>query len=288
MEDLKEIRQEIDKTDREIVRLYEKRMDLTTQVAEYKIANGKEVLDQTRELQKLKAVTELAHSEFTRHGVRELFEHLMAMSRKKQYQLLTEYGKVFETGFQQLPEIRPDEAAVGVIRRDRYTLEHFLGRDVPYKTFDSMEELAAFLHKVPGSFGFFEVGTEKYYGNVIGVYNQIGENGLYIVKEYMQEQDEQERCLLVTADRIALDDADKVSFCFEAPDERGTLYHLLSHITYNNLNLNRIGSVVIATDPLDYRFFIDVSGNLKDASIQNAVRGLSNEARNFRILGNYR
>lgn len=288
MKDLSEIRQDIDKIDREIVRLYETRMDLTTQVADYKIRSGKEVLDQTRELQKLKAVQDLAHSEFTRHGVRELFEHIMAMSRKKQYQLLTEYGKVFETGFRQMQEIRPEKTEVGVIRRDRYTLEHFLGREVTYQTFDTIEDLAVFLHRVPGSFGFFEVGTEKYFGNVIGVYNQIGENGLYIVKEYMEEQDEQERCLLVTADRIALEDADKVSFCFEAPDERGTLYHLLSHITYNNLNLNRIGSVVIATDPLDYRFFIDVSGNLKDASIQNAVRGLSNEARNFRILGNYR
>ncbi len=82
--------------------------------------------------------------------------------------------------------------------------------------------------------------------------------------------------------------ADKITMCFEAPDVCGSLYHLMSHLTYNNLNMNRIESIVISRDPLDYRFFMDVSGNLKDAPIQNALLGFSEEARNFKILGNYR
>ena len=102
------------------------------------------------------------------------------------------------------------------------------------------------------------------------------------------EGDETKRCLLIAGKRAAVEDADTLSICFEAPDTCGSLYHLLSHITYNDLNLNRIGSVVIRTDPLDYRFFVDLTGNINDPAIQNALRGLSQEAVNFRILGNYR
>ena len=49
MKDLSEIREEIDKIDRQIVALYEARMKLTTEVAEYKISSGKPVLDKIRE-----------------------------------------------------------------------------------------------------------------------------------------------------------------------------------------------------------------------------------------------
>ena len=62
----------------------------------------------------------------------------------------------------------------------------------------------------------------------------------------------------------------------------------MSHLTYNNLNMNRIESIVISRDPLDYRFFMDLSGDLNDSAIKNAVLGLRDEARNFKILGNYR
>ena len=287
MLDLLKIRDEIDEIDREIVRLYEHRMDLATQVADFKIQSGKEVFDAQRELDKLHTLSGLATSEFTKHGIHELFEHIMSMSRKKQYQLLTEYGKVFETGFSVWPEDEVKKGRVYTARADRYALEHFLGREVQPVVVEDSEALFEALKSEEKTYGFLEVGAETHDKNVIGFYNLIAEHDCCIVREFTEDAGEKERCLLVTNNRECIPEADKLTFCFEAPDERGILYHLLSHITYNNLNLNRIGSWVISTDPLDYRFFIDVSGSLKDASIQNAVRGLSAESRNFKILGNY-
>lgn len=94
MRDLQEIRGEIDRIDDQIVKLYEERMQLTSEVAEYKIDTGKQVFDREREESKLSTLSGKAGSEFTRHGIRELFEQIMAMSRKKQYKLLTEHGIV--------------------------------------------------------------------------------------------------------------------------------------------------------------------------------------------------
>ena len=90
MRELSEIRDEIDKIDAEIVRLFEKRMDLTTDVASYKIKVGKPVFDQERERAKISSVQSLTHSDITAQGVKELFEHIMFISRTNQYQLLTQ------------------------------------------------------------------------------------------------------------------------------------------------------------------------------------------------------
>ena len=48
MLDLLEIRKQIDAIDSKMVELFEKRMQLCEDVAEYKIENGKEVLDRKR------------------------------------------------------------------------------------------------------------------------------------------------------------------------------------------------------------------------------------------------
>ena len=46
--DLSQLRQQIDTIDRQIVNLYEERMDVSRQVAEYKIETGKKVFDRNR------------------------------------------------------------------------------------------------------------------------------------------------------------------------------------------------------------------------------------------------
>lgn len=95
------------------------------------------------------------------------------------------------------------------------------------------------------------------------------------------------RFIIVTNQKIFLEDAKKVSICFEIPHESGSLYHMLSHFIYNHLNMNRIESRPIEGRNWEYRFFIDFEGNLADSSVKNALRGLREEARNMRILGNY-
>ena len=70
--DLQEIRKELDVIDRQIVDLYEKRMKLCGDVAEYKISVGKPVYDGEREKQKLEAVRQMAGEEY-RQGASELF-----------------------------------------------------------------------------------------------------------------------------------------------------------------------------------------------------------------------
>ena len=95
------------------------------------------------------------------------------------------------------------------------------------------------------------------------------------------------RFIIVTNQKIFLKDAGKVSICFEVPHESGSLYHMLSHFIYNNLNMTKIESRPLEERNWEYRFFIDFDGNLADSAVKNALRGLRDEARNMKILGNY-
>ena len=80
--DLSQLRGEIDRIDSQIVDLYEQRMEVSSAIADYKIANGKKVFDKEREKEKIQAVKSLTHSEFNSIGIEELFSQIMSMSRK--------------------------------------------------------------------------------------------------------------------------------------------------------------------------------------------------------------
>ena len=92
MASLEELRIEIDSIDKQIVDLYQRRMTVCEEVGEYKISTGKKVFDKNREREKLSRVTADVSDEFYKKGIRELFEHIMSVSRKLQYQLLTKRG----------------------------------------------------------------------------------------------------------------------------------------------------------------------------------------------------
>jgi chorismate mutase/prephenate dehydratase len=62
---------------------------------------------------------------------------------------------------------------------------------------------------------------------------------------------------------------------------------MLSNFIYNGVNMMMIESRPILGRNWEYRFFIDIEGNLSDASIQNALKGIAEEGSNMRILGNY-
>ncbi len=88
MKSLEESRAAIDAVDREIVRLFEERMILCRDVARYKIANGMQVLDRSREEKVLDSRAAMLQDSYWSESVRALFEGIMALSRAEQEKLL--------------------------------------------------------------------------------------------------------------------------------------------------------------------------------------------------------
>ena len=112
--------------------------------------------------------------------------------------------------------------------------------------------------------------------------------GLEILQKDIANNDHNStRFIIVTNQKIFLKDATKISVCFELPHESGSLYHILSHFIYNNLNMTKIESRPVEGRNWEYCFFVDFDGNMADGAVKNAIRGIREEARNLKILGNY-
>ena len=374
--DLLELRGRIDEIDQQIVALYEKRMEVSKQVAEYKIETGKRVFDKAREEEKIQKVKSLTHNDFNSHGIEELFEQIMCMSRKLQYQLISEHG-----GLNKLPFIKVDcletqkarvvfqgaegaysqaamhqyfgdqidsfhvdtfrdammaidegsadfavlpieNSTAGMVSEIYYLLVEFENYSVGeqiikiehclmavpgtelsdiktvYSHPQSLMQSARFLNNHPdwrqismqnNAFAARKVADEKDKTQAAIASEYAAKlYGLEILKKGVNQSDTNStRFIIVTNQKIFLKDAKKVSICFEVAHESGSLYHMLSHFIYNNLNMNRIESRPIENRNWEYRFFIDFDGNLSDSAVKNALRGLREEARNMKILGNY-
>ena len=184
--DLLDLRNQLDKLDAQIVELYEDRMELCKQVAEYKISTGKKVFDKQREAEKLATVKSLTHNDFNAHGIQELFEQIMSMSRKLQYQLLETRGAKGRFPFVMVDEI--DKKDVRVVYQgvegaySHAAMRRYFGEDIHdfhVKTFrEAMDVVAG--KKADYAVLPIENSTA---GIVTDIYDLLTEKELYIVGE---------------------------------------------------------------------------------------------------------
>ena len=92
MEELKGYRDQIDTIDRQLADLFQQRMDVVDRVGQYKLARNMPVLDARREQEVLAAKAALARDEAMSADLAALFEHVMAISRRRQRKLVQEHG----------------------------------------------------------------------------------------------------------------------------------------------------------------------------------------------------
>ncbi|SHJ82841.1 chorismate mutase [Anaerocolumna jejuensis DSM 15929] len=375
MIDLQDSRDEIDKVDKEIVRLFEHRMKLAKDVAEYKIQTGKKVYDKEREEAKIASLKALAGNDFNRHGIEELFIQIMSMSRKMQYSLINEKdmgipfeeidalpvdsatkvvwfgveGSYTEQAFKEyfgeevrafnaatfkevMEKVKDGSADYGVLPientstggiTDIYDLlieydnsimgEHILKvnhvllglpkaelKDItkvyshPQGILQCNKFLEANPQIKPVEYESTSGGAKKVYmdGDITQAAiagKQTAEiYGLKILKDNINHEcNNSTRFIVIGKNKKYKRAAKKVSICFELPHESGSLYNMLSHFIYNNLNMTKIESRPLEGKTFEYRFFVDFEGNLKDAGVRNALYGIKEEAIMLKILGNY-
>lgn len=373
--DLMELREQIDGIDAQIVALFEQRMDISRQVAEYKISTGKRIFDKQRETEKLAKARALAQDEFNGFCIVELFEQIMAMSRKLQYRLLMERGKLERLPFIGVEELEVDRARVVFQGADgaysQAAMMQYFGNQIDSFHVDTFRDAMNSIDEGSADFAVLPIENstagivseiydllQEYENYIVGeqiiriehcllgvpgagledirtVYShpqslmqsakylaahdwrQISmQNNAFAAKKVADEQDRSQaaiagehaaniyglevlqrkvnhsgtnstRFIIVSGQKIFRRDAKKISICFEVPHESGSLYHMLSHFIYNNLSMTKIESRPIEDRAWEYRFFIDFEGNLADGAVKNALRGLRDEARNMKILGNY-
>lgn len=377
MIELSETRKKIDDIDRQIVALFEERMKLGTDVAEYKRQVGKPILDKEREKQKIESMQALASNEFNKKAIAELFHQLMSMNRKYQYTLIGDIQQGIQSQFQ-LVEQLPMSAEMKIVYQgvqgaySEQCVCQYFGKEVQRFHVEQFKDVMEMLEQGKADYGVLPIENSSV-GTVSGIYDLltqyeelciVGEEivkvdhallgvkgaqlsdlqevyshpqGLLQSKKFLEEHhlkghefsntaksaqlvselqditkgaiaseyageiyglhvlekkvnDEEENCtrfIILKKGRMYQKEANKITLSFVLPDESGSLYEMLSNIIHNDLNMTRIESRPLENRQWEYRFFVDMIGNLQDPSVQNACRAMSEEAREFKVLGNY-
>ncbi len=86
--DIVELRRELDEIDRELVALFERRMEVSRQVAEYKQKRGLPVLDESREEQVIVSRTAMLKDHELDSSVKALYKEIMRLGREEQERLM--------------------------------------------------------------------------------------------------------------------------------------------------------------------------------------------------------
>ena len=376
MDKLGELRHEIDEIDDQIAALYERRMDISREVGQYKVGAGRKVFDRQREKDKLADVASKVNGDFNKKGIQELYQQLMSMSRKLQYQLLVEAGALGRLPFIQIEDLDRKNARVVFQGTEgaysQAAMHQFFGENVNSFHVRTFREAMEAIEEGSADYAVLPIENSTA-GPVIEMYDLLDEFENYIVAETIlpivhtlsglpgaklsditrvysktealmqtsrflddhsdwqkisvvntaiaakkvlednditqaavcsayaakahglsilvdeinDDADNSTRFIVVTNQKVFLKDASKISIRFELPHRSGSLYGILSHFIYNDLNMTKIESRPIKGMPWEYCFFVDFEGNLEDPAVKNAIRGLREEAKKLKILGNY-
>ncbi len=186
MNDLTEIRSQIDLLDEQMLQLFEQRMELCDQVAQFKIQNGRKVLDSKREAEKISKLKAMAHNSFNKHGVEELFRQIMAMSRKLQYQRLAMEGVTGRLPFVCVDEIERNNVRVvfqGVEGAySQAAMEQFFGQDVRSFHVESWRDAMEAISEGTADYAVLPIENSTA-GIVSDIYDLLVEFDNYIVGE---------------------------------------------------------------------------------------------------------
>lgn len=194
--DLGDLRKQIDSVDEQIVSLYEERMDICKHVAEVKIETGKKVFDREREKEKIARVKSLTHNDFNRTGIGELFEQIMSMSRKLQYQLLAEKGSMGRLPFIGVDSLEDDRGRVVFQGAEgaysQAAMHQYFGEEVNSFHVDTFRDACCAIEE--GSADFAVLPIENSTAGIVNeIYDLLVEFENYIVGEQIIRI---EHCLL--------------------------------------------------------------------------------------------
>ena len=184
--DIAQYRKQLDEIDEQICRLYEQRMQVAEEIAGIKMTSGQSVLDKKREQETIARLQGLVLREEFRPGARELSELLMAVSRKRQYQLLTKAGLRQQQAFAPVRELlEPGMKVVYQGAEGSYSeaaMKTFFGKDVDCFHVEAFRDAMIALEDGSAAYAVLPIENSTA-GSVSQIYDLLAEFENYIVGE---------------------------------------------------------------------------------------------------------
>lgn len=381
MSKLDALRAQIDDIDAQMIALFEKRMDVTRQVGEYKKENDLPVLDRKREEEVLAKKEAMLKNKYLKTEVKDFFGSIMAISRRQQRALMADKSRLehFETYKNVVkaarePIVAPHvyyQGVAGAYAEEATAL--FFGEEVQRSTAATWRDLFELLMADKADYIVVPIENNST-GSINAVYDLLAEYGAYVIGEqmvkvdhclcvlpgtkpeeitdvYSHEQgffqseeylaqhggwkcnavlntaaaaqlvsesgdhskaaicsrraaqlhglevleegintskDNYTRFFIVSKEMEIREDSDKISLMFTLPHEPGTLNNILGILAVHQMNMLRLESRPMPGKGWEYRFFVDVEGNLHDEELNSVLFEIVENTLTLGILGNYK
>ena len=189
--DLSECRKEIDKIDKELVELFERRMNVAIKVAEYKIENNLPILNEAREAEVIeKNINRLNNKEYSKL-TEKFFTNLMELSRSLQ-------GNMFNSNEDNNRELIEENISNNENKRDLENIKigyqgvkgsfseeamiKYFGENHTTTDYEEFEDVFLALKNNKIDYGILPI-ENSCTGAITTVYDLLAKYGLYIVGE---------------------------------------------------------------------------------------------------------
>lgn len=370
MQDLTQLRQQIDAIDEQIVRLFEQRMDVVRRVTAYKLAHHLDILQQSREAQVLqKAADRLSDKGLTPY-VKTVFQTLMDVSKDMQRAMIGQQGEQMQPlciqkqariAYQGVPGAFSEQALID-----------FFGEGRDARHFASFEEVIAAVKDGEMDFGVLPIDNSTT-GPVNEVYDLLQRYGVWIVGEHILKVDQHligvpgarvdgirqvyshpqglsqcsgffkahpqmqqvpypntamsallvqregnaqkaaiasaraaqiyglevlspciqddthnsTRFVIFQRQRVKQADANKASVLFTLSNRPGSLYHALTPLAQNRMNMIKIASRPLPGRPWEIAFYLDFEVNVSASQFEEVIGQMQRATQTFTLLGVY-
>ena len=184
--DLQESRKKIDAVDHKIVELFEERMKLAMDIADYKRSVGKPIFDAAREEEKIASLTALTDNAFNKRAITDLFKQIMSLSRRLQYTLLDNLENL---GAKEINSIvtSQDTKVAFFGESGSYTeqaMMEYFGTDVDGKSKKTFKEVMQCVKDEEVEFGVLPIENSST-GTISDIFDLLAEYDNFIVGEHV-------------------------------------------------------------------------------------------------------
>jgi prephenate dehydratase len=110
---------------------------------------------------------------------------------------------------------------------------------------------------------------------------------LEVIKEGIEDGPSNLTRFLLLAREPYPDNGDKTSIIFAVPHEAGRLYAVLKLFADAEINLTRIASMPLRSDPGNYSFFLDFEGSAMNQKVAGVLKEMGDLTKRMKYLGSY-
>lgn len=112
--------------------------------------------------------------------------------------------------------------------------------------------------------------------------------GLEVLKEKIADHPSNSTRFVVLSREKSSEKGNKCSIAFATTHKAGSLFEVLKVFSDASINLTRIESRPIRTEPKKYAFFLDLQGSDEDGKVVDALEKVKNQVAMYKFLGCYK